>query len=84
MLHSWYFNNQQGPISQFSKYSWQNIPQCTILYGVLWDMRLVHYGICWTGLLSEYVYANLFDNIFGMTDYVNISVIDILVSKDCI
>ena len=45
---------------------------------------MVHYGICWTGLLSEYVYANIFDNIFGMTDYVNISVIDILVSKNCI
>ena len=41
----------------------------------------MHYGICWTGLLSEYVYANIFDNIFGMTDYVNISVIDILVSN---
>ena len=23
---------------------------------------MVHYGICWTGLLFEYVYANIFDN----------------------
>ena len=39
-------------------------------------MRLVHYGFCWTGLLTEYVYANIFNNIFGMTVDVNISVMD--------
>ena len=75
---------QQGIHLTILKIQKTNIPQCTILYGVLWDMRMVHYGICWTGLLSEYVYANIFDNIFGMADHVNISVIDILVSKDCI
>ena len=75
---------QQGIHLTILKIQKTNIPQCTILYGVLWDMRMLHYGICWTGLLSEYVYANIFDNIFGMTDHVNISVIDILVSKDCI
>ena len=42
-------------------------------------MGLVHYGICWTGLLTESVYANIFDNIFGMTIDVNISVMDTLV-----
>ena len=75
---------QQGIHLTILKIQKTNIPQCTILYGELWDMRMLHYGICWTGLLSEYVYANIFDNIFGMTDHVNISVIDILVSKDCI
>ena len=39
-------------------------------------MRLVHYGFCWTGLLIEYVYANIFNNVFGMTVDVNISVMD--------
>ena len=75
---------QQGAHLTILKIQWTNIPECTILYGVLRDIRLVHYGICWTGLLSEYVYANIFANIFGMTDYVNISVIDSLVSKNCI
>ena len=45
-------------------------------------MGLLHYGICWTGLLTEYVYANILDNIFGMTVYVNISVIDTLGQAD--
>ena len=47
-----------------------------------WDTGLLHYGICWTGLLNEYVYANILDNIFGMTVYVNISVIDTFVQAD--
>ena len=36
------------------------------------------FGICETALLTEYVYANIFDNIFGMTVDANISVIDTL------
>ena len=79
MLHSWHFNMR--PNLQIPKYSRQmspaNIPQYTILYGSLWGMGLVHYGVCRTCPLT--VYANIFDNIFGMTVDVNISVMDTLV-----
>ena len=51
------------------------------MYGALWGMGLGHYSICWTGLLTEYVYANIFDNIFGVTVDVNISVMDTLVQS---
>ena len=40
-------------------------------------MGLVHCGICLIGLLTEYIDANIFDNIFDMTVYV--SMIDTLV-----
>ena len=66
---------------------WTNIPQCTILYDTLQDMGLVDYwvGVCWTGLLTaESVYANIFDNIFGMKIYANISVVDTLVQAGSI